>query len=359
MKLTTLLRGQRHGLQTVVIWCFVLVLGGTPAGRPVHAAGQDTRTIDAPTEQLREELRHLPYRIVFESRHGDQWALKMIHADGSGCVILTKPGVNELYPHVSPDGKKICYLADEGEGAAKSRNIYYRNLDGTDRHLVVKNGRDPCWTAGGAAIVYMKGELANFTFIDYASKGVFTYDLATGTHRQHAKHDLLHLYNICCSADGKWYLATVHAAMGYGHANVSIEAHGQKCYDLGIPGCRPDISYDGKRIAWGAGDCEMRVGELDFTAEKPRVVNVRTILTSQKPIHIYHIDWSPDGKYVAFSRGPSKHSMGPAPEFIGIKAPGWDICVADASKRNRWVAITNDGQSNKEPDWVPLPEKVK
>jgi hypothetical protein len=27
--------------------------------------------------------------------------------------------------------------------------------------------------------------------------------------------------------------------------------------------------------------------------------------------------------------------------------------VADATAANRWVAITTDGNSNKEPDWVP------
>ena len=32
----------------------------------------------------------------------------------------------------------------------------------------------------------------------------------------------------------------------------------------------------------------------------------------------------------------------------------WDIGVADPTATNRWVAITTDGNSNKEPDWVPI-----
>ena len=51
--------------------------------------------------------------------------------------------------------------------------------------------------------------------------------------------------------------------------------------------------------------------------------------------------------------------MGLPPEMIGVKAPGWNICVADPAKLNRWVAITNDGNSNKEPDWAPLVENTK
>ena len=45
--------------------------------------------------------------------------------------------------------------------------------------------------------------------------------------------------------------------------------------------------------------------------------------------------------------------MGRIPEIVGVRAEGWDICVADASETNRWVAVTTDGNCNKEPDWMP------
>jgi hypothetical protein len=38
--------------------------------------------------------------------------------------------------------------------------------------------------------------------------------------------------------------------------------------------------------------------------------------------------------------------------IVGVKAPGWDICVADANATDVWMPLTNDGLSNKEPDWV-------
>jgi len=31
---------------------------------------------------------------------------------------------------------------------------------------------------------------------------------------------------------------------------------------------------------------------------------------------------------------------------------GWNVCVADAKNKNRWVAITTDGRSCKQPSWV-------
>jgi len=57
---------------------------------------------------------------------------------------------------------------------------------------------------------------------------------------------------------------------------------------------------------------------------------------------------------VDFTRGLYKKGLGLSPALVGLRAPGWDLCVADAAATNRWVAITTDGNSNKEPDWVPV-----
>jgi Tol biopolymer transport system component len=141
--------------------------------------------------------------------------------------------------------------------------------------------------------------------------------------------------------------------MGHDHAILAIEAKGNKVVNLDIPGCRPEVSPDGKRIAWGRSDWELSVGELDLTSPVPRVTNRRDVFKSPKPIKIYHIDWSPDGKFFTFSRGPTKEkSLGHAQEIVGIKAEKWNICVGDATTTDKWIAITADGQSNKEPDWV-------
>ncbi len=312
----------------------------------------------ADEENLRQELRTLPYRIVFETHRDATWKLCMVNADGSNPVSLTRtPNTNELYPHVSPDGTKICFVVDESAGKGKRRNVYMRNLDGSGQTLVAEGGRDPFWTRDGKSIVYLKDEVEELVYTDYATKGVFFYDLATGKRRRHINPELHHLYNICGLPDGKWFVSTVHAGMGFKHGILAIEAQGNRVQNLGVPGCRPDVSRDGKKIAWGAGDCVLKIGDLELVDGKWKVTHDRPVVTSEKPIHIYHIDWSPDGKYVAFSRGPSKHTMGFPPEMIGIKAEGWNICVANAAKTNCWVPITSDGKSNKEPDWVPAVEK--
>jgi len=313
----------------------------------------------AAEEDLSSELKHVAYKIVYETYQDGNWELYVCNADGSDTVNLTHtPELNELYPHASPDGTKLAFVVDEGEGPSKIRNLYYMNIDGTGRKLVAKNARQPCWKADSSAIAYLKGEFEKFSYTDYATKGIFIYDLKTGTHRQHPNRKIEHLYNLCWSPDGKWFLATVHAGMGYKHAILAIEADGAGVIDLGIPGCRPDISADGKRVAWGPSDWALCVGDLEFSGPAVKVVNVREVLTSEKPTKIYHIDWSPDGKYVTYSRGPAVKRLGLIPEIVGAKAEGWNICVADPGQTNRYVEITTDGKCNKEPDWVPV-EKTK
>ncbi len=331
--------------------------GGAGIWKPVSLALTEeiARQEAAEEATLRTELRSLQARVIYETFHDGNWELFVASPDGSNRANVTRtPQVHELSPHASPDGTKVCFSADEGEGASRIRNVYYMSLDGTGRTLVARNARQACWSPDGGAIAYLRGEFEKFCYRDFATKGIVVYDLKTGQHREHPHKGIHHLYNLCWSPDGKWFVATVHAGMGHKHAILAIEADGTKVFNLGIPGCRPDISPDGTRVAWGPSDWALRVGDLDFSGPKPRVVNRRDIATSAKPMKIYHVDWSPCGRYVAFARGPSTKRLGLAPEIVGVRAEGWDIGVADADATNRWLAITADGKCNKEPDWVPV-----
>ncbi len=314
-------------------------------------------TIASPRAARTEpNLGECRYKLVWETYCDGNWELYMANADGSDPVNLTRtPDVNELYPHVSPDGTKVCFVVDEGWGNAKMRNVYYMNLDGTGRTKVADNARQPCWSPDGTAIAYLNGEFNQFTYVDYATKGLVTYELATGIHTPHPNSALHHLYNICWSPDGQWFVSTVHGGMGYEHAILAFEAHGTRVFNLGIPGCRPDVSPDGRKIAWGSSDWALSVADLDLAGPTPKVTNRREVVTSSKPMKIYHVDWSPDGRWIAFSRGPTRKTLGPALELVGLEARDWNICVADANGTNNWTATTRDGQSNKEPDWVPAP----
>ena len=66
-------------------------------------------------------LAAIPFKLVYETYRPtngkENWELFMMNADGSNPVNLTStPDVDEMYPHVSPDGQKISFVVDEGQG---------------------------------------------------------------------------------------------------------------------------------------------------------------------------------------------------------------------------------------------------
>lgn len=300
------------------------------------------------------DLKSIPFRIVYESLRSvdgkENWELILVNADGSNPVNLTNTAdVSEIYPHVSPDGTKICFEGEEGTGRNKVRSIFYMNLDGTNRVKVAPNARQACWSPDSGTIAYLKGEYDRHTITDYASKGVYFYDLKTSQSKAHPNEaKLYHLYNLCWSPDGKWFVATVHGGMGFDHAVLAFPVAGMEIVDLtpfGVTGCRPDFSPDGKMITWGQTDWDLGTAAFDTASGTATVTGVRTLVKCDKEHEIYHTDFSPDGKYIAFSYGPEANEMG------GGMAPGWNICVTDLN--GHWVQVTTDGHHNKEPDWTP------
>ena len=302
------------------------------------------------------DLRTIPYKILFETyvqTDGKKnWEIFRMDADGSNPVNLTRtPDLDEMYPHASPDGTKICFVVDEGEKRReKVRNVYYMNIDGTGRAKVATNAREPCWGPDSKTIAYLKGEYDRYTTREYATAELLMYDCQTGQHRAHPNTNLHHLYAICWSPDGNWFLGVVHGSTEYSDTILAFDANGTRVFDLerwGVRGCRPDFRADGKKITWGETDWDLCVGDIDFTYGEPRVSNIHKIVECLHSEKVYHVDFSPDGKYIAFSYGPSAGG-----QQVGGLAKAWNICVTDMT--GPWVKITTDGNHNKEPDWVPI-----
>ena len=326
---------------------------GVPLLLFVWAAGDSALGEEALKPGDGIDTKTIPYKIVYESlreANGTKnWELIMINADGSDPVNLTKTAnVSEIYPHVSPDGTKVCFEGEEGTGNAKVRSVYCMNIDGTNRVKVAHNARQACWSPDSGTIAFLKAEFEKYTTQDFATKGVYLYDLKTGKTTEHPNcAKLYHLYNLCWSSDGKWFTATVHGGMGFKHAILAFPADANDVFDLGIGGCRPDFSADGKRLTWGLSDWDLCVANFELSAGKARVTGQRAIVKCDKEHEVYHTDFSPDGRYIAFSYGPEADEMGAG------EAPGWNICISDLT--GKWVQVTTDGNHNKEPDWVPIP----
>ena len=299
-----------------------------------------------------------------------------MNADGSKPVNLTRtPKEHEHYPQVSPDGGKICFSVDEGEGREAVRSLYVMDIDGRNRRKLTDHAREPFWRPDSQVIGFLPQEYPKFNVIDYYTKGMSFYDLATGRIESHPNStNLHHLYNPSFASNGKWIVSTVHAGMGFDHAILAIEANGNKIINLKIPGCRPCLSPDGKQIAWGSGDHEVVLAPIDLESEAPSVGRWR-LRIQDKTNEIYHVDWAPDSRTVSLSRGPAskgdptkRGTFQSACEIVGVYAPGWNLCAVSAEREGvvdlnpaadaDFLTLTTDGASNKESAWfLPRPKQ--
>lgn len=327
---------------------------------------------------LSVRLKAEPFAIVYETYVDDNWELFVSNNDGTAPINLTKtPAVHEHYPQVSPDGTKLCCSVDEGEGRDAVRSLWVMDIDGANRKKLADNAREPFWSPDSRRVGFLPQEYPKFNVIDYYTKGMSFCDLATGKITPHPNSEKLHhLYNPSFSRNGKWIAAICHAGMGETHAIFLIEANGTKLINLKIPGCRPCLSPDNKSIAWGSDDQELSVADIDLDSDEPKVANPWRLQIRDPDRYIYHVDWSPDGRYLSFSRGPAskgdptkKGTFQAACEIVGVYAPGWDILAISADKSGIYdlktaapadvVEITNNGASNKEPAWMPKRAAVK
>ncbi|UCC98126.1 MAG: hypothetical protein JSW66_20045, partial [Phycisphaerales bacterium] len=153
-------------------------------------------TMPSPRTEL--PLKDIGFKIVYETFRNtdgrDNWELYLTNADGSNPVNLTNtPDADEMYPHASPDGTKLCCVADEIVSGKKVRNVYCMNIDGSNRVKVADNARQPCWSPDSKTIAYLPGEFSRYTIKDYATKGLSFYDVENHKRKQHPNSDLYHL----------------------------------------------------------------------------------------------------------------------------------------------------------------------
>jgi dipeptidyl aminopeptidase/acylaminoacyl peptidase len=302
-----------------------------------------------PEEKPANELSSLKYRIIYETFDNNSFDLCIINADGTGKKKITDtPDIHEMYPKVSPDGKIISYVEDTGEGRDRKRDLYIMNLDGSGRKLISKDSREQCWSPDGKYIAFVKSESSRrFSISSWSTKGLSFYDMITGNITEHQNKSLEHLYALAWSRDGKYITATVLGGMGFRHTNIAIDVKGSKFFLLNIIGCRPEFSHDNTMIGWGRADNLFNIAKIDLS--KPVPVEEKdkiNFLQVDKGKKIYHLDWSPDGKYIAFSSGPAEGE-----QHVGGTAKGWNINIVDVETK-KWYNVTTDGNQNKEPEWI-------
>jgi Tol biopolymer transport system component len=319
--------------------------GSNPVNLTKNAAVNEASG-SAPVPPSEMNLEEIPYKIVYESwrdTEGKENAeICLIDADGSNFVNLTNtPEIDEQFPHASPDGSRICFIADEGEDRmSRSRNLYYMNIDGSDRIKVADNAYQACWSPDGRFIAYLPGEFPRYNPRSRANKGLKIYELETGEVKIHPNDEIRHLQCLCWSPDGEWFTATPGVLFGVDNKTFK---------SLTMTGCTPDISPDGKFLVWNSTPGKsLNIGTLNYDALLNNLTDHRMKVACGYEYWIDDADWSPDGKYLAFMYGFDDEGK-PADE----RKPWMHISVCDL-KTGKWTQITTEGKFNENPDWIPV-----
>jgi Tol biopolymer transport system component len=99
--------------------------------------------------------------VLFASnRADDNFEIYRIAGTGEDLRRLTVDRVNnDLAPVVSHDGKRVAWQKEivAADGSVTSVEIWVMDVDGSNQHVVVKNGAEnlnPSWAAGDSALVY-------------------------------------------------------------------------------------------------------------------------------------------------------------------------------------------------------------
>ncbi|MBW7990769.1 MAG: hypothetical protein FVQ84_12250, partial [Planctomycetes bacterium] len=99
-----------------VLFCLSLgAFGWLETARASQAANEPELRL-RPYDKSELNLKAIPFKIIYETfRETDgkeNWELYLINADGSNATNLTRtPDLDEMCPHASPDGTKICFVA--------------------------------------------------------------------------------------------------------------------------------------------------------------------------------------------------------------------------------------------------------
>lgn len=323
------------------------------AGSIEPTVAADTAAEDTPAQQqLRAELAASGLKVCYQSRRDGNSDLYVIDADGSNCVNITNtPDVDEVYPHVSADGQRVCFATVAAEGDGVRFDVHWMNVDGANRTLVATDATDPCWDPSGTRVAFVK-RISRSESGDYRNSGLFVHDIHTGGCEQILSEQLRHAYVPCWSPAGDWIVATVHEHADFGHAIIAVEPRTGRVCRLpghaelhlrlkdGVNGCRPDLSWDGKMLCWNPDDYHVYVAPF---APDERVSG-RAVAKAPDGGSAYFGDWSPDGRYIAYSANPNVQ------QSDGRTRSLWDVFVARADG-SAYVQLTFDHANNKQPEF--------
>lgn len=252
-------------------------------------------------------------------------------------VTLTREGDwNDEHPRWSPDGTRIAFRSDR----SGSFNLYLMDPDGGRVTRLTEHARndfESSWLPDGRSLVFASDR----------DRGPGRYDLyrvwiADGAIERLTNFFEGYAFMPSVSPDGQWVaFAATTFPMDGGYANqvhvLELSTRLTWPFDSTAPGCWPNWSPDGSRIA-----------HVMLLTEPSSIQLVSSFGTDPEPVpglasrwH-YYPDWSPDNRLLAVSTSPEHHA-----------GEDWDLTILDPSRGLPAQRVTTGQGNDRLADWKP------
>lgn len=230
-------------------------------------------------------------RIVFQSYRNGNWEIYRASGNGSNQIRLTNHSASDIHPRLDRGCSRIAFASNR----TGSYEIFVMNLDGSGLTQLTSNGTDdvcPSWSPDGMKIAFQSYRDGQAEIYIMNADGSNQTRLTS-----HGDYDGVPAW----SPDGT-QIAFVSRRTGGGRIWVmSSDGNGQTQLSTQPYSENPVWSPDGGQIAYdsdGDGDSwqELWVMDADGSDQRERYD------PSESQTDAWVRSWSPDGRYVAFTR---------------------------------------------------------
>ena len=231
-------------------------------------------------------------------------------------------------PQWSPDGTRVAFSSTRG--GSRNFDIFVMQADGSGVTRLTDHpapDQDPAWAADGKSLFFTserngRGEIYR-VWIDSRKVDRLTSGLSRAIMP-------------AASRDGRYMAYAAQLLMGFRIQLVDLRNGQERTVGTSGGACRPAFSPDTHELAFVHLDAEP--SRLEAVTETSR----RTLVADRK-LWSYYPDYSPDGRFIAFSVSPEHH-----------QGEDWDLAMTDAARPGTVTRITSGPGNDRVPHWRPL-----